>query len=452
MDAADLESRALTFSGWIPPELVSLLVERGRLDEVALQARGGDWFCARAWVAALAGEDRREEALAALAPFTATGWWRAVETEAGLLERWGRPEEAALRVRPHVEQGHTPAVAFLARLLVRQGRGGEAFDLLRPHVEDWSLAEALVEVTAGLGRDEEVAALLADRVEAAGRGDGPCDCRPVTPWNAVDLLAAVRERQGRTDEAIALLHTRTTTSVDNRDQLAELLARHGRIGELRAYAETDSHGHAAQCLAELLEERGDPDGAAAVYRRHAEEHGPSGNSLDLLARLLVRHGRVDEAIEAVRSRVDRPGGTDEWAVDTLCRLYADHGRAEEGLTHLDALEPHLGSEDVEPLRLRLRLLVAAGQVDRAVDAARAHPAGGSGHGASHLAQLLADAGRPEAAVAYLEQCRSVIPADLARHLVEVGRIEDALVAVRRPAPRTFPPFGGDSRPADESPF
>lgn len=33
VDAADLESRALTFSGWIPPEPVSLLVERGRLDD-----------------------------------------------------------------------------------------------------------------------------------------------------------------------------------------------------------------------------------------------------------------------------------------------------------------------------------------------------------------------------------------------------------------------------------
>ncbi|WP_043173768.1 tetratricopeptide repeat protein [Streptomyces sp. NRRL B-24484] len=451
MDAVDLETR--TRSGWIPPRLVALMVERGHLDEVAAQARGGDWFCARAWAGALAGAGRLEEALTALAPFTATGRWKAVETEAGLLERWGRPQEAVLLVRPHAERGHPPAVAHLARLLAGQGRGGEAFDLLRPYVEDWSLAEALVEVTAGLGRDEEVAALLADRIEAAERCDGPCGCRSVTPDNAVELLAEVRERQGRIDEAIALLRTRATTSIDGRDQLAELLARSGRIGELRAYAATDSHGHAARCLGDLLEERGDPDGAAAVYRRHAEEHGPGGNSLDLLAQLLVRHGRVDEAIEEVRSRVDRPGGgTDERAVDTLFRLYADHGRAEEGLTHLDALEPRLGSEDVEPLRLRLGLLVAAGHVDRAVGAARAHPASGSGYGASHVAGLLAGAGRPEAAVAYLEQCRSVIPADLARHLVEVGRIGDALAALRRPVPRMVPPSASDGPPTDRPPF
>ncbi|GAX57156.1 hypothetical protein [Streptomyces olivochromogenes] len=43
----------------------------------------------------------------------------------------------------------------------------------------------------------------------------------------------IRERQGRTDEAIALLRTRNGTSVNGRDQLADLLARHDRTGELR---------------------------------------------------------------------------------------------------------------------------------------------------------------------------------------------------------------------------
>ncbi|GAA1041627.1 hypothetical protein FSY75_09765 [Streptomyces sp. TR1341] len=62
------------------------------------------------------------------------------------------------------------------------------------------------------------------------------------PDNAVELLATVRERQGRVDEAIALLRTREITSANDRDQLADLLARHERVGEFREYAVSDPTG------------------------------------------------------------------------------------------------------------------------------------------------------------------------------------------------------------------
>ncbi|MCX4571770.1 hypothetical protein OHB41_00800 [Streptomyces sp. NBC_01571] len=39
-----------------------------------------------------------------------------------------------------------------------------------------------------------------------------------------------------------------------------------------------------------------------------------------LARLLIRHGRGDEAIEVMRTLADQPGGAEDWIVDTLCTL------------------------------------------------------------------------------------------------------------------------------------
>lgn len=99
------------------------------------------------------------------------------------------------------------------------------------------------------------------------------------------------------DEAVALLGTRNVTSVNGRDQLADLLARHDRTGELRAYAVTEELGYAARCLAELLEERGDVEGAIAAYRQADEPAAYDPNSAVQLAQLLVRHGRGNDAPE-----------------------------------------------------------------------------------------------------------------------------------------------------------
>ncbi|WP_445530001.1 hypothetical protein [Streptomyces cyslabdanicus] len=51
------------------------------------------------------------------------------------------------------------------------------------------------------------------------------------------------------------------------DPLAELLVRHGRINELRAYAADEDWPEAVRHLAELLETRGDVAGAGEVYQR-----------------------------------------------------------------------------------------------------------------------------------------------------------------------------------------
>ncbi len=438
MDAAALDRQARTLSGCIPPLLVSRLLETGHSEEVEVQAGGGEWFCARAWAQLLGDQGRQAEALEVLSPYVATGWWPAARAQAELLESWGRAEEAIILARPYASKGGLP-LEFFARLLARHGCADEAVTRLSAGIEDWVLATALVDIVGGTGRDEEVAALLAARIPTRHRCDGPWCCRGLDPETAIGLLAAIRERQGRIDEAIALLHTRQITSVDNRDQLADLLARHDRIEELREYAATEDLGDAARRLAEVLEERGDVEGAIAVYRRADRPGALDPNSAFELAQLLARHGRGDEAIDVMRVQADAHNG-DDWILHALSALCLDQRRPEDGLAHLDALAAaREGGEDWELYRIRLPLIAASDGADAAVALARSHPEGASSYAAPHIAALLADVGRTEDAVAVLEAHASVNRHDLAGHLIDLGRVKDAVVLLQQRDSEPIPP-------------
>ncbi|MFI7501169.1 tetratricopeptide repeat protein [Streptomyces sp. NPDC049687] len=432
MDAADLDYRTRTLSGCIPPLLVTRLLELGHTEEVEFQAGRGEWFCAREWARLLGDQSRRAEALEVLAPYVATRWWPAAQAQAELLESWGRAEEAIILARPYTEVGGLP-LEFFARLLARHGRTDEAISRLSAGVEDWFLATALVDIAEGAGRDEDIAALLAARIPDQHRCDSPWCCRGLDPDMAIGLLATIRERQGRIDEAIALLHTRQhITSVNNHDQLADLLARHDRIEELRAYAASEYLGHAARRLAEALEERGDVEGAIAVYRQPGDSPVRECHGAVQLAQLLSWHGRGDEAIEVMRVLVDSPGGAEDWLVDTLCTLYSDHGRARDGLACLDALKDRRdGEEDWDFFRLRLRLMADDGLLDEAIEQARAHPEGDTWYAAWTISDLLAETGRTEEAVAVLERHAPANSGLLAGHLIDLGRIEDAVVLLQQ---------------------
>ncbi|GAB3835249.1 tetratricopeptide repeat protein [Dactylosporangium cerinum] len=449
LDAEDLSYRTRMLTGCIPPYAVTRLLELGHVGEVERQASRGEWFCALA----IAEEAAPQRARAVLAPFVATGWWEAAVALARLLERWGQGEEAIALVRPRAAAGDRSALEFFGRLLARHGRAGEAFDLLRPHVEDWWLAAALVDVAEACGRDEEAVALLQERIGAAVRNcdHDTCDSRDIRPWNAVGLLADIRERQGRLDEAIAVLHTREGTSVNGRDQLADLLARHDRVEQLRAYAAADYHGHAAERLAELLEERGDVAGAVEVYWGLDDAVVPWVCRAVPLAELLTRHGRGDEAVEVLRALVMSHAGHDDCLADLLCTLYAEQGRAADGLTFLDELKAERGDEDWEFFRLRPPLLAALGRLDEAVELARSHPEGDSWYGLLTPAALLANAGRTEEAVEMLAHHEPGHGYHLATYLLDLGRVADAVAVLQRYEPRPMTPPQADNV-VDEPPF
>ncbi|MEV4140262.1 hypothetical protein AB0J72_49895 [Dactylosporangium sp. NPDC049742] len=436
----DLDYRTRMRDGCIPPELVARLVELGHAGEVELQAGRGEWFCALHLARDLAGQDRQEEALAVLAPFVATGWWVAAETVAGLLDGWGRAEEAVALTRPYASG---VGLSFVARLLARHGRGEEAFDLLVPHIAGWVAAEALVDVAEVVGRDEEAAVLLTARLETPGRSEWG---RPrVEPDNAVELLAAIRERQGRVDEAVALLHTADVPP----GVLADLLARHDRVEELRAYAATEVLGHATDRLAALLEERGDVEGAVGVYRQSLE--GPGCDVRLSLAELLLRHGRGDEALEVLHALADGPGGTEDVVVYAVCGYHTDRGRPDEALAHLDRLKTRVGGEDWQCFGLRLRLMARCGLLDEAVDLARTDaPEREPWFAVMTVAAILADAGRTEEALAVLERDAPDLVRDRATLLIELGRVKEAVALLQAPVPQpTWPEPDG---PVDEPPF
>ncbi|MFD7694610.1 tetratricopeptide repeat protein [Streptomyces sp. NPDC059805] len=434
MDAVDLDYRARTQSGCIPPHLVSRLLELGHAETVEFWAGRGEWFCVREYARLLGEESRRTEALEMLAPYLATGWWTATSTTAQLLETWGRADEAIVLTRARMKVGHPLALEFYARLLARHGRSDEAFTLLEPHIDDWFLAAALVDVARGAGQDERAAKLLAARIPGEHRCESPWCCRGLDPDTAIGLLATIRERQGHVDEAIALLRTRGVTSFNGRDQLADLLARHDRIDELRAYAVTEELGHAAQCLAELLEERGDVEGAIAVYRQTDERAASDPNSAVQLAQLLARHGRGNEAIEVMRHQADARNA-DDYILHVLSDLCLDQRRPEDGLAHLDAFAAARGGkEDWDLLRIRLLLTAACDRVDEAIERARIHPEGGTSYAAAHIAELLAGTGRTEEAVEVLRPHSPANSHDLAGYLIDLGRIEEAVAVLHQDKP------------------
>ncbi|RKS05049.1 tetratricopeptide repeat protein [Nocardiopsis sp. Huas11] len=423
MDADDLDRRVRIMRGLVPTPLVLLLIERGHLDEVRRQAARGQWFCAVEWARTLGGRGDGDAALEVLRPFTDTGWWEAARTAADLAQQWGRESEALALVAPFAREGDPVALGYTARLLARQGRGDEGFAMLRPHAGDPRLARALVEVAAGLGRDDEVAALL----EAAlTRPDAPGDPAP---------LAAVYERQGRIDAAEALLRSTRTGVVSDVDALVDLLFRQGRHDDVRALVLGQAGSWAAHRLAGHLERAGDVDGAADVLRPFT---GPvSWAALRprvVLAQMLRRHGRADECLDLLRPlpQLVVPDGEDTATViEELGTLLNDQGRPEEALAVVDDLVRRDGGMSEELFEQRVMLLCHAGRVGQALAETRARAEAGEPDApdtAWYLASALERAGRYAEAIGVIREAgdawwdKSVT----ARLLLLQGRVREAV--------------------------
>ena len=123
---------------------------------------------------------------------------------------------------------------------------------------------------------------------------------------------------------------------------------------------------------------------------------------------------------------------DDWILHTLSDLYLDQGRPNDGLAHLDTLAAARGGEENWDLfRIRLPLIAARDGVDEAVAQARSHPEGSTSYAVPRIAELLAGAGRTEEAVAVLEQHAPANSHDLAGHLIDLGRVKDAVALLQQ---------------------
>ncbi|MCX4546934.1 hypothetical protein [Streptomyces sp. NBC_01565] len=408
MDKADLDRRHRTYDGWIPPTVAALLHEYGHHDVLRQAANHGDWFCAHrlAEAAAASGPEGRTTALALLRPFAATGWWPAVDTVAALLAKWERHDEAIVLLRPLADTGHRYALRDLARLLARQDHLDHVVALLGPRAADLLLAEELVELAAGRGRDAEIAALLPD-IQT-----GPTD--PFESWSSdavdtVPLHARFLELQGRIDEAIHLLGRHVCVDgvvyADHAEQLACLLGRHGREAELRAFPASGGEEYALAALAQLLEEQNRIPEAVALLGQSARTGDP--HAAFGLAELLARHGRHDEAVEVLSAVAETAGGDCDWIIHLLCRVLVDAGRADDALAYIgDYFTRHRGNHQEQAL-MRAKVMELSGHaMDEAEPAEFARSdeellRSGTVDDAIALAERLVRRGQPHQGIAHL---------------------------------------------------
>ncbi|MEV0902858.1 hypothetical protein [Actinoplanes sp. NPDC049802] len=431
----------------LPRELAVALADHGFLDELRREAAAGDYHCADA----LAARVGIGEALALYRPFAETGRWEpnariadrlaadgnldaaitvvrpiaesgdpaAIERLAFLLADAGRIDEALDIVRRRPENEYSGAVNRVARLLAEQNRTAEAIDLLLPRVARYRHTRKLVEITAGGEWDETVIAALRPLTGPGALAAWGCgEARADTSF-AVESLSEVLQRQGRTDEAIAVLRDACAEQgyhlVNHVEKLADLLARHDPDG-LRELAAGEGGWTAAQRLAVHLEEQGRVDEAVEVLRRR----GLVGQ----LGELLARHGRADEAIEVLR-----PGGVNGADhLPVLCRLLADQDRFDEALAIVDALLERTGGAGHDLIGQRLSMLSAHGRRAQAI----AETPTDDWFARSWVAEMMVEEGRLDDAVELLRPHRRDEGEGLALAclLIRQGRAEEAIAVAR----------------------
>ncbi|MFK0259279.1 tetratricopeptide repeat protein [Streptomyces sp. NPDC090445] len=373
MHMDDLAWQASNLGG-LAPRSVDLLLEHGHL-ELVIQAAAerGEWFCAEGAVEELCRAGEFGRALKVMEPFVATGWPTALWVKADILLRSGRPQEALDLVRPDAAGGTSKAESHdFAGLLAKAGRIDEAVDLLVPHIDGWWTLSVLVEITVGQDRDEQVLQLIAPHADSARHARG--ESRWNHPFhNAQELQAQVLERAGRTDEAIQILgqdiaghHYFTQNTLT---AYADLLARHGRLDELRELATGRTRRTVLAIYAGALRDHGRAEEAETVMREAIAADDWVGYRA-WLSLALLRDGRLDDAIA-----VAEPGFGWYDCSNLLAPLvYPLLDRPEE-LLHLvehPRVVPHHDHEDFQHW-WRALALARLGRIDEAIALAEADP-------------------------------------------------------------------------------
>jgi hypothetical protein len=288
--------------------------------------------------------------------------------------------------------GGYSAADYLVQHVTRERRHAQlpasAWDAIVSHIDDPADASRLAE-----SADNRLLYRYAIPLyrTAADAGDG------YAAYRLAELLA----EHGDLDELRARADAGDGHAAAYR--LAELLAEHGDLDELRARADAGD-GYAAYRLAELLAERGDLDelraraDAGDAWAAHRLTTLPTGREyLDsavqlmraqvdaghatatlLLARLLAEHGDLDE----LHARAD---AGDEWAAYVLAEMLAEHG-------DLDELRARANAGDGNAAVELARLLAEHGDLDSAVQLLRTRADAGDATAAYQLAELLAERG------------------------------------------------------------
>lgn len=253
----------------------------------------------------------------------ANGDHRAAIRVAELLHAQNRTAEAMQVLEEHVDDA--PAKALLLRLLAEQGHVGVL--AVKANSRDMLANGLLVALLLDRGDHENLTArattgdrlaavALADLLvenrprpdtltevsrDAHGLDDESCENGPLTHAR-VHQFTRLLVNDGHIDDAIAFLEACSATAVyDVDDTLADLLAEHGRIDQLRVRAQTGEWA-ANLRLGELLAAHGQLNEAVEVlgpFARLGVER-----AISQLNQLVSEHGCGDESNERVE---DDPG-------------------------------------------------------------------------------------------------------------------------------------------------
>ncbi|MFJ3339512.1 hypothetical protein [Streptomyces sp. NPDC086766] len=429
MNVDDLQWQ-LSNLGGVLPRIVDEILERGGLEALVEAARERkDWFCAAGAVRGLCAVGEFGRAWTVVEPFAATGWQPAVRAGADVLLRWGRVDQALELAHPKGPQENAvDAWRDYAEALVRAGRVDDAIGVLGPHLRGGRALGALVEMTEGQGCDDRVLELLAPIAEGFRRDPKQYD----DLWGVLSAQARVLERSGRADQAIRLLGAdvaaRRYGPQNNVEFYAELLARHGRVEELRDLADTQRYA-AVRPYVSALENLGRAGEAEAYLRDLIAAKHPGWYESALMG-LLIRQGRVDEAIEAVEHTFDDL--YDGNLLQATLIVLADRGLHDRALGLTEGRSPEFLAENDEFwLRSnRWWLMGESGRAREAIAEIRALPADRVEDRELTIAWLLAQDGRVEEAIALLRPLPGERAAtDLAELLIRQGRLTEAIAVI-----------------------
>ncbi|MER5378300.1 hypothetical protein [Streptomyces sp. NPDC002553] len=238
---ADLQARIDKGDWSASVHLAELLAEQGRIDDLSARAQAGDHGSAAVLVTWLADHGRSEDLYAR----AETGDNNAAMKLAELLVARNEPGPAVEILRSRAGDDATVAM-HLAPLLAEQGSTNEAIELLRHHAANGERSAflSLCDLLASDGRVDEAIALLQTRTR---------------DQSAIFRIANLLSASGKVDDAITLLEAR----IKEGDEfaafpLAEILAAEGRTEQLRVRADAGD-GFCAHALITLLAERGQLD-------------------------------------------------------------------------------------------------------------------------------------------------------------------------------------------------
>ncbi|MFI7708260.1 NACHT domain-containing protein [Nonomuraea sp. NPDC049480] len=281
-------------------------------------------------------------------------------------------------------------------------------------------------------------ALLQHHLAATSYTEHLYACARQGDAGALGRIADRLVEEDRIDEAVAMLgawadHDTSGTAASASLKLAGLLAEHGRVEELRARADAGD-GHAFAILAHLLERQGRIEEAITVLRPHADR-----GAAPQLARLLARHDGAQEAIDLLHAHPDQDYN---WT-STLAELLAQQGRTEELRARADQGDRAAGDRlarllaeqgHVEELQARATAgdpdatfrLARQSRVEDAITLLRPHADQGDWVAGDRLARLLAEQGHVEELQARATAGDPHAAHRLARLLAQQGRLEDAV--------------------------